>query len=72
MVFQDYAFIFKNLKDNLGENRLPDDFIAYFEFTFSWNEKDVVLCGEGDYSFGPKFYDKLQNSGGIDSSDMKY
>ena len=43
--------IFKRLKDNLGGDELPDDFTAYLEVLLG-GEKDLLLCGDGDYSYG--------------------
>ena len=66
----DYAHIFKNLKNNLGVDKFPADFIVYVEFNFSFNERDVVLCEDGEYSVGTKYYEKLQNERGIHSDDI--
>ena len=66
----DYANIFKKLKENLGDGDFPDDFIAYLEFTFSFGERDVLLCGTEDYSFGTAYYEKLKNNGGISDGDL--
>ena len=58
----DLAQIFKKLKDNLGGGELPDDFTAYLEVLFG-GEKDLLMCGGGDYSFGTPFVNKLKAAG---------
>jgi alpha-amylase len=61
----DLAQIFKKLKDNLGGGELPDDFTAYLEVLFG-GEKDLLLCGDGDYSYGIPFVNKMKSAGLID------
>ena len=56
------AQIFKKLKNNLGGGELPDDFTAYLEVLFG-GEKDLLMCGGGDYSFGTPFVNKLKAAG---------
>ena len=58
----DLAQIFKKLKDNLGGGELPDDFTAYLEVLFG-GEKDLLMCGGGDYSYGSPFVNKLKAAG---------
>ena len=58
----DLAQIFKKLKDNLGGGELPDDFTAYLEVLFG-GEKDLLMCGGGDYSYGTPFVNKLKAAG---------
>ena len=55
------ASIFKKLKDNLG-GEYPEDFTAYLEVLFG-NEKELLLCGGGDYSYGQPFVDKMKAEG---------
>ena len=56
------AQIFKKLKDNLGGGELPDDFTAYLEVLFG-GEKDLLMCGGGDYSYGSPFVNKMKAAG---------
>ena len=56
------ASIFKKLKDNLGGGEYPEDFTAYLEVLFG-NEKELLLCGGGDYSYGQPFVDKMKAQG---------
>ena len=56
------ASIFKKLKDNLGGGEYPEDFTAYLEVLFG-NEKELLLCGGGDYSYGQPFVDKMKAEG---------
>ena len=56
------ASIFKKLKDNLGGGDYPEDFTAYLEVLFG-NEKELLLCGGGDYSYGQPFVDKMKAQG---------
>jgi len=56
------AKIFKKLKDNLGGGEYPEDFSAYLEVLFG-NEKELLLCGGGDYSYGQPFVDKMKSEG---------
>ena len=58
----DLAAIFKKLKDNLGGGELPDDFTAYLEVLLG-GEKDLLMCGGGDYSYGSPFVDKMKKAG---------
>ena len=60
------ANIFGKLKQNLGGGELPDDYVAYLEVLFG-NEKDLLLCGGGDYSYGKPFVEKLKAAGLSDS-----
>ena len=59
---KDLASIFKKLKDNLGGGELPDDFTAYLEILFG-GEKDLLMCGGGDYSYGTPFVNKMKAEG---------
>ena len=56
------AQIFKRLKDNLGGGDLPQDFTAYLEVIIG-GERDLLLCGGGDYSYGAPFTTKLKAAG---------
>ena len=56
------ANIFGRLKQNLGGGELPDDYVAYLEVLFG-NERELLLCGGGDYSYGQPFVDKLKAAG---------
>ena len=56
------ANIFGRLKLNLGGGELPDDYVAYLEVLFG-NEKELLLCGGGDYSYGAPFVNKLKAEG---------
>ena len=56
------AVIFKKLKDNLGGGELPDDFTAYLEVLFG-GEKDLLYCGDGFYSYGRNFENKMREVG---------
>ena len=67
----DLAAIFKKLKDNLGGGELPEDFTAYLEVLFG-GEKDLLMCGGGDYSFGKPFVNKMKAVGLSDSDILKY
>ena len=66
----DLAAIFKKLKDNLGGGDLPEDFTAYLEVLFG-GEKDLLLCGDGDYSYGRPFINKMKDAGLSDSDIYK-
>ena len=56
------AVIFKKLKDNLGGGELPNDFTAYLEVLFG-GEKDLLYCGDGFYSYGKNFENKMREVG---------
>ena len=64
------AAIFRKLKDNLGGGELPDDFTAYLEVLFG-GEKDLLMCGGGDYSFGKPFVNKMKAAGLSDNDILK-
>jgi len=64
------AKIFKKLKDNLGGGELPDDFTAYLEVLFG-GEKDLLYCGDGFYSFGNNFVNKMKEVGLSDNDIIK-
>ena len=66
----DLAAIFKKLKDNLGGGELPEDFTAYLEVLFG-GEKDLLMCGGGDYSFGKPFVNKMKAAGLSDNDILK-
>ena len=66
----DLAAIFKILKDNLGGGELPEDFTAYLEVLFG-GEKDLLMCGGGDYSFGKPFVNKMKAVGLSDNDILK-
>ena len=66
----DLAQIFKKLKTNLGGGELPDDFTAYLEVLFG-GEKELLMCGGGDYSYGQPFVDKLKAAGLSDNDKNK-
>jgi len=57
----DFSQILKRLKDNLGGENLPDDFIAILEITFGF-ESSILICDEGEYSYAQNFIEKLENS----------
>ena len=60
------AAIFAKVKDNLGGGDLPEDFITYLEVLIG-GEADLLFCGEGDYSYGQAFADKMKAAGLSDS-----
>ena len=64
------ANIFAKLKQNLGGGELPDDYVAYLEVLFG-NERELLLCGGGDYSYGQPFVDKLKAVGLSDADVNK-
>ena len=64
------AQIFKRLKDNLGGGELPEDFTAYLEVIIG-GEKDLLLCGGGDYSYGAPFTTKMKAAGLSDGDISK-
>ena len=66
----DLSAIFKKLKDNLGGGELPDDFTAYLEVLFG-GEKDLLMCGGGDYSYGKPFIEKMKSAGLSDNDIIK-
>ena len=66
----DLAAIFKKLKDNLGGGELPDDFTAYLEILLG-GEKDLLMCGDGDYSYGEPFVQKMKAAGLSDNDIIK-
>ena len=55
------AAIFAKLKTNLGGS-LPEDFITYLEVIIG-GEKDLLMCQENDYNFGPTFAKKMAEAG---------
>ena len=63
------AQIFKRLKDNLGGDDLPEDFTAYLEVIIG-GERDLLLCGGGDYSYGAPFSTKMK-AAGLSDSDIE-
>ena len=63
---QSISEIMKRVKDNLGGGDLPDDFTAYLEILLG-GERDLLLCGGGDYSYGKPFADKMKAVGLSDS-----
>ena len=56
-----YANIFQKIKNNLGDEELPEDFIAILELTYKGNE-EIILC-DGEYSFGEPFIQILKEKG---------
>ena len=64
------ANIFGKLKQNLGGGELPDDYVAYLEVLFG-NERELLLCRGGDYSYGQPFVDKLKAVGLSDADVNK-
>ena len=64
------AAIFKRLKDNLGGGELPDDFTAYLEVIIG-GERDLLLCGGGEYSYGGPFTSKMKAAGLSDNDVNK-
>ena len=63
----DYTEIFKKLKNNLGFE-FPEDFIAVLELDFTDN-KNMLICGNGNYSFSEPFVEKLFKEG-ISNNDI--
>ena len=59
----DYAEIFKKLKINLGGGEFPDDLIIYLELEIDNSNKELLFCGNGQYSFGTPFTSLLNNNG---------
>ena len=60
----DYVFIFKKLKENLG-NQLLDDFLVYMQIEL-WNDKKTLfICDNNynEYNFGEGFKSKMLNEG---------
>ena len=53
----DFISIFQKLKENLGGQSLPDDFLAYLQFNFG-NEKTQLICDDG-VNFGQYFSQNL-------------
>ena len=62
----DLIYIFKKLKDNLGGQNLPDDFLAYFEINLG-NEKNQLICNEGS-NYGAYFNNNFNSI--VSSSDL--
>ena len=56
-----FVSIFKKLKDNL-DSEFPQDFIAVLELTLG-NDKNILICENGDYSFSSSFVKKLLKEG---------
>ena len=63
----DYTEIFKKLKNNLGLE-FPEDFLTVLEFDFTEN-KNMLICGNGNYSFSDPFKEKL-TKGGLSTNDI--
>ena len=55
----DLVAILKKIKENFGDVELPEDFIIYLEILFE-GEKNLLMCGGGDYSFGKPFVKKMK------------
>jgi alpha-amylase len=64
------AAIFAKVKRNLGGGDLPADFISWLEVLIG-GEKDLLFCGEGDYSYGQQFANKMKAAGLSDSDVAK-
>jgi len=64
------AAIFAKVKRNLGGGDLPADFISYLEVLIG-GEKDLLFCGEGDYSYGQQFANKMKAAGLSDNDVQK-
>ena len=62
------AAIFKLFKDKLGGNNLPDDFITYLEVIMG-GEKDLLMCQDNLYNYGPSF-EKILKQSGLSDSDV--
>ena len=60
----------KKIKDNFGGGELPEDFIIYLEILFE-GEKNLLMCGGGDYSFGKPFVKKMKLVGLSDNDILK-
>ena len=43
-----YAAIFKKLKNNLGNNDLPEDFLIYIDIEFGSDRKNLMICNDND------------------------
>ena len=57
----DYIQIFQKFKNNLGDEKLPDDFLAILELSFdNENEKEYFICDNIYKSFGYAFDEKLK------------
>ena len=64
------AAIFAKVKRNLGGGDLPADFISWLEVLIG-GEKDLLFCGEGDYSYGQSFANKMKAAGLSDADVQK-
>lgn len=62
------AAIFDLVKRNLGGGDLPADFITWLEVLVG-GEKDLLFCGEGDYSYGQAFANTMLGAG-LSQSDV--
>ena len=60
------AAIFAKVNSNLEGGDLPEDFITYLEVLIG-GEKDLLLCGEGDYIYGQAFATTMKDAGLSDS-----
>ena len=55
---EDYYQIFKLFKENLGNSKLPDDFIVIFEM--DTGNKELICNNDNNGNFGIKFKEKLK------------
>lgn len=63
------AAIFVKLKNNLG-GQLPDDFITYLEVIIG-GEKDLLMCQDNPYNYGPSFANIMKSAGLSDADILK-
>jgi len=64
------AAIFSKFKQNLGGGELPDDFITYLEVIIG-GEKDLLMCQQSSYNYGPYLASALKNAGLSDGDVYK-
>ena len=62
------AQILLKFKKNLGGGELPDDWISYLEVIIG-GEKDLLMCGSTDYSYGQNF-ETIMKSAGLSANDV--
>ena len=60
--------ILARFKKMLGGGELPDDFITWLEVLLG-NEKDFLLCNEGEYDFGVSL-EKSMKAAGLSDNDV--
>jgi alpha-amylase len=62
--------LFANLKQNLGSDELPEDFLTWLEVLIG-GEKDLLMCNPGDYNYGVTFADDMKDAGLSDADIEK-